>query len=118
MTPDELNSRNFISVRVAADVLGGVDERSIRRAIARGEIPAIQVGQRRMVPTAWLRSQIDQSAPASSHRQSDIDQLADLVAEKVTARILTALGSIAANSESRMTRKGELNGRQDRSEVS
>jgi hypothetical protein len=49
-----LDGRVFATVPEAAAVLRS-DPRSVRRAIAAGEIPAVPVGPRKLVPVAWLR---------------------------------------------------------------
>jgi hypothetical protein len=49
-----LDGKLFASVPEAAAVLRS-QERSVRRAIAAGDIPAVSVGPRKLVPTAWLR---------------------------------------------------------------
>ena len=49
-----LDGRVFATVPEAAVVLRS-DPRSVRRAIAAGEIPAIPVGPRKLVPVTWLR---------------------------------------------------------------
>ena len=51
----KLDQQLFVSVPEAAAVLRS-DPRSVRRAIAAGDIPATRVGPRQLVPTAWLRS--------------------------------------------------------------
>lgn len=49
-----LEGQVFATVPEAAVVLRS-DDRSVRRAITAGEIPAQQVGPRKLVPVAWLR---------------------------------------------------------------
>ena len=51
---DDLRGRLFASVPEAAVVLRS-DPRSVRRAIAAGDIPAVPVGPRKLVPVTWLR---------------------------------------------------------------
>jgi hypothetical protein len=48
------DQRLFASVPEAAVVLRS-DPRSVRRAIAAGDIPCIRVGPRALVPLSWLR---------------------------------------------------------------
>jgi hypothetical protein len=48
-----LDGRLFATVPEAAVVLRS-DVRSVRRAIAAGDIPAQAVGPRKLVPVAWL----------------------------------------------------------------
>lgn len=50
----DLDGRLFASVPETAMVLRS-DQRSVRRAIAAGEIPATAVGRVWRVPVAWLR---------------------------------------------------------------
>jgi excisionase family DNA binding protein len=61
-----LTARLFASVPEAAGVLG-IDVRTLRRAIARGEVPATKVGVRTLIPTAWIRAQarLGDGAPAA-----------------------------------------------------
>ncbi len=49
-----LKGRLFATVPETAVVLRS-DVRSVRRAIAAGEIPAQPVGPRKLVPVSWLR---------------------------------------------------------------
>jgi hypothetical protein len=49
-----LDGQLFASVPEAAVVLRS-DPRSVRRAIAAGDIPAQPVGPRKLVPVEWLR---------------------------------------------------------------
>jgi hypothetical protein len=49
-----LDGKLFASVPEAATVLRS-DPRSVRRAIAAGDIPAQSVGPRKLVPVLWLR---------------------------------------------------------------
>jgi len=50
----DLDGRLFASVPEAATVLRS-DQRTVRRGIAAGEIPATPVGRVWRVPVAWLR---------------------------------------------------------------
>jgi excisionase family DNA binding protein len=52
-----LETKAFFSVPETARLLG-TDDRTIRKAIARGAIPATTVGCLRKVPTEWLRRQV------------------------------------------------------------
>lgn len=54
LTIADLDGQLFADVPEVAQLLRN-DERTIRRAIERGEIPAIRTGKRWRVPTAWLR---------------------------------------------------------------
>ena len=51
---DKLSGQLFASVPEVALVLRS-DPRSVRRAIAAGDIPCIPVGPRKLVPVTWLR---------------------------------------------------------------
>ncbi|GAX52836.1 helix-turn-helix domain-containing protein [Streptomyces olivochromogenes] len=51
---ERLHGRWFATVTEAAEVLH-VDRRTVCRAIDRGEIPAVRVGQQLRVPVAWIR---------------------------------------------------------------
>jgi hypothetical protein len=55
----------FATVPETAAVLRS-DQRSVRRAIAAGEIPSTRVGPRSLVPTAWLRHAAGLFVPALS----------------------------------------------------
>jgi excisionase family DNA binding protein len=57
---------DFTSVPAAAGILN-MDQRTVRRAIARGEIPATRVGTDYRIPVAWLAEQAGLSpAPAQA----------------------------------------------------
>jgi excisionase family DNA binding protein len=60
--PDRL----FASVPEAAAILG-VDPRTVRRAIADGQIPAFKVGVSWKVPTAWLRQAAELETAEAGH---------------------------------------------------
>jgi excisionase family DNA binding protein len=51
-----LDGKLFADVPETAKILR-YDERTVRRAIEAGEIPAVRAGERWLVPTAWLREQ-------------------------------------------------------------
>jgi excisionase family DNA binding protein len=90
MTLDDLAGKTFATVQEAAAILGGTDERAVRRAAAEGAIPSIQVGTRRLIPTSWLRQQAG-DYPGNRAPAVDFDQLADRVAARGAARIFGAL---------------------------
>jgi hypothetical protein len=50
----QLSDKLFASVPEVAVVLRS-DPRSVRRSIAAGDIPAVPVGPRKLVPVKWLR---------------------------------------------------------------
>lgn len=86
----DLGERLFADVPQAADILGR-DPRTIRRAAEAGDIPASKVGSKWMIPTAWLREQAGMPAPAAPV-MPDLDQLADLVADRLFARFVRLFG--------------------------
>jgi excisionase family DNA binding protein len=88
-TPGGLDGRLFADVPQAAAILSR-DERTVRKAAAEGEIPATKVGQKWLIPTAWLREQAGLAAPAPA--VPDLDELADRVADRVFARFVRLLG--------------------------
>jgi hypothetical protein len=51
---ERLGDKLFASVPEVAAVLRS-DPRSVRRSIAAGDIPAVPVGPRKLVPVKWLR---------------------------------------------------------------
>ncbi|WP_326826440.1 helix-turn-helix domain-containing protein [Streptosporangium sp. NBC_01756] len=55
-SPILFEGRLFATVSEVAEVLG-YDERTVRRGIKDGQIPATQVGVTHRVPTAWIRAQ-------------------------------------------------------------
>lgn len=85
MTAIDLDGRNFVPVADAAEVLDHMDPRTVRAAAAAGEIPAVRVGARWMIPTAWLRQQIN-GGVQPTEPELDLDQLAERVADRVIAR--------------------------------
>lgn len=54
LTIADLDGRLFADVPEVAKLLRS-DQRTVRRAIESGDIPAIRTGQRWRVPTSWLR---------------------------------------------------------------
>lgn len=54
--PAILEGRLFATVPEVAEILG-YDERTVRRGIKDGQIPATQVGATHRVPVAWIRAQ-------------------------------------------------------------
>jgi len=53
-TADMLDGKLFADVPETARVLR-YDQRTVRRAIEAGDIPAIRAGGRWRIPTSWLR---------------------------------------------------------------
>ena len=94
---DDLAGKLFADIPAVADILGR-DERTVRHAAEKGEIPAKKVGARWLVPTAWIREQagIAEPSPAAT---PDLDALADRVADRVMARLarLFARGAATAS---------------------
>jgi hypothetical protein len=46
--------------------LGFGDPKTLHAAITRGEIPVVRVGRKILIPTAWVRRQLQLDAPAAS----------------------------------------------------
>jgi hypothetical protein len=92
---DDLGDKLFASTTEAGAILGGTDPRTIRRAIAAGEIPGRRIGNKLMIPVAWLREQVLTTASEPSQPTIDLDGLADCVADRVFARIARAFGGHA-----------------------
>lgn len=95
MITDDLNGRNFATVVETAAVLTA-DPRTIRAGIKAGEIPGVQIGSRWMVPTAWLRQQVN-GGIQEANSGVDLDQLADRIAEHVAAKVLGAFAALASS---------------------
>jgi excisionase family DNA binding protein len=90
MTFDDLGDRLFADVPEVAEITG-LDPRTIRRAAEAREIPAHKVGNKWMIPTSWLREQAGTPAPQVPV-MPDVDQLAELVADRVFARFVRLFG--------------------------
>jgi excisionase family DNA binding protein len=57
LDPAEILDRKlFADVPETAEILR-YDQRTVRRAIEAGEIPAVRAGGRWRIPTSWLRAQ-------------------------------------------------------------
>lgn len=65
LTPDQLASQLFADVPEVAALLR-IDQRTVRRSIEAGDIPAIRTGQRWRVPTSWLRQQAGIATPETA----------------------------------------------------
>ncbi|MGW0071583.1 helix-turn-helix domain-containing protein [Streptosporangium sandarakinum] len=63
--PTVLDGRLFATIPEVAGILG-YDERTIRRGIRDGQIPATQVGATYRVPVAWIRAQALVDTPSGS----------------------------------------------------
>lgn len=84
MTLNDLDGCLFVDVPQAA-VLLGLDERTVRRAAAAGEIRASKVGAKWMISVEWLREQAGQpSVPPAL--MPDLDALTDRLADRFFAR--------------------------------
>lgn len=96
-TLSDLSGQAFCDVPQVASVLGR-DERTVRRAIEAGKIPASKIGNKWAVPTSWLRQEagVSESAP-------DVDELAD----KVAARVLAGLARLLAQASKDAAASGE-----------
>ena len=103
MTPDDLRRRNFITVQeLAADVLG-VDERTARRAIEQGQIPAIKVGTKTLIPAPRLAALIDPPTaappgPLAEAEPSGVDTIT--AAAEILRGALRALEALAGPGNS------------------
>lgn len=91
MNLDDLGDRLFADVPQAAALLG-LDERTVRKAAAAGEIRATRVGAKWMISTAWLREQIGQPAPAAP--MPDPAELVDLMAPRVADLLFARFASL------------------------
>jgi excisionase family DNA binding protein len=66
-TPDaeaafsRLKGRLFATTTEAAAILD-FDARTVRKAVAAGTIPSVQVGATRRIPVAWIRQQVGMGA--------------------------------------------------------
>jgi excisionase family DNA binding protein len=63
---DRVKTKLFASSTEAAAILG-VDPRTLRFAIERGEIPATRTGNIWRVPVSWLREQARLGATSPDH---------------------------------------------------
>jgi excisionase family DNA binding protein len=94
MTLDDLDGQLFADVPQVASILG-LDERTVRKAAAAGEIPANRVGNKWVIPTAWLREQAGATSSAEAIAP-DLDELADRVADRMFARFARLFGAETA----------------------
>lgn len=93
MTLDNLDGLLFADVAQVASIFG-CDERTVRKAAAAGEIPASRIGNKWMIPTAWLRQRAGViSAPEAA--APDLDELVDRLADRVFARFARLFGERA-----------------------
>ena len=87
----DLDGRLFADVPQAASILG-LDERTVRKAAAAGEIPAEKIGAKWMIRTAWLREQAGNAAPPVP-AVPDLDELAERMIEKFFTRLARVFGA-------------------------
>jgi hypothetical protein len=103
LTLDELRQRNFGTVaEVAGAFFGGMcDERTVRRAIADGQIQAMKVGTKTLIPTAPLFALIDVPAapiaPPSPAGESSVDAVT--AAREILRGALRALEALSGYHE-------------------
>jgi excisionase family DNA binding protein len=98
MTPDDLRGRNFLIPREAGEFLGGdepVDERTVRRAIELGQIPAVKIGTKTLIPAAALLAMAE--APESLEHDAPPTPAVDAVsaAREILLGALRALDALA-----------------------
>jgi excisionase family DNA binding protein len=87
----DLDDRLFFRVPEVA-ALTGMDARTVRRAIEAGEIPAQRYSGRVLIPGGWVREQAAADSPlATAPPPLAPNELADLVADRVVARLARAL---------------------------
>jgi hypothetical protein len=86
----------FIGVPEVASITGR-DERTIRRAVEKAEIPGQKVGANWMIPVAWIRQQAGVAESAAAGTPA-LDELADQVAARVLARLARLLAQAGDGS--------------------
>ncbi|SRR5579875_1531656 len=91
ITLADLDGRLFADVPEAAAILG-CDERTLRKDIREGRIPHVKTGSRYRVKVEWLRQQAGETPQPAA--LPDLDELADLVAERVARRIFGAFAAL------------------------
>ncbi|MGP4024385.1 helix-turn-helix domain-containing protein [Actinomadura sp. 3N407] len=93
MTPDELRTQLFATVSEVAGVFRA-DDRTVRRAIDAGTIPAVKVGTKTLIPVPRLLALIEPpESPAETAAPSGIDPAAVRAA---TEMIRAGLGALEA----------------------
>jgi excisionase family DNA binding protein len=80
MTLDEIRSRTFATVAEVAELLDGTDERTVRRAISDGQIPAIKVGTKTLIPVPRLLALIEPAAGQPEQLRAAAEPTSDAVA--------------------------------------
>jgi hypothetical protein len=91
-TFDDLAGRLFASTTETASIIGR-DERTVRKVVEAGVIPATRVGAKWSVPVAWIRQQAGVPEPSPDAAAPDPDELADRVADRVVARLAEVLAA-------------------------
>lgn len=94
IVPSDLEERLFADVPEVAS-LTGMDARTVRAAAESGQIPSTKVGKKYLIPTAWIRAQMGQSAPMPA-AMPDLDGLADQVADRLFARFGRAFAAMVS----------------------
>jgi len=97
--PDRL----FLGVPEVSAILR-LDDRTVRGALASGEIPGFKVGPQWHVPAAWVRQQLGDTTETVAPREAEQgavtpEELADLVADRVVNRLVQALTGVDASSD-------------------
>lgn len=67
MTLDELRGRLFVSVPEAAAEVFRLDERTVRRAIADGQVPGVKVGNKTLIPVPKLLAMLGAEYQGQDH---------------------------------------------------
>jgi hypothetical protein len=88
----------FLDVPAVARILGR-DERTVRKAVESGSIPGQKFGARWSIPTSWVRQQAGLPEPATAAAAPDAHELADLVADRVVARLARVLAAAGGPEE-------------------
>jgi len=94
MRLDDLDGRLFASTSEVADIIGS-DPRTVRRMIAHGSIPARRNGSRHIVSVSWLREFVGAPGTVPAQATSDLEELADRVADRLMARLGHLLAALA-----------------------
>lgn len=115
MTPEELRTRNFVTVRQAATILGTdedgpLDERTVRRAIEAEQLPAVRVGTKTLIPARQLADLIDPRAEESPTENGIDREAARAAADMIRAGIAALDALIDASGIARSITSAELKG--------
>jgi excisionase family DNA binding protein len=95
MTLDEIRCRLFVTVAEVAEILD-MDERTVRRAIEQGQIPAIKVGVQTAIPAPKLLALIEPAdTPGPAAPSAELAVLdAVTAAREILAGALRALDAL------------------------